>query len=640
MRVTNQMISNRVLYNLTRSTSRYLGLQTIASSGRRINSPSDDPLGITKDLSFRSRLSDISQFNLNVTYAKSWLGYSDQAMDDINGLITEAKDLAIQLGNDTYDESARTAAAAQAREIFNQIMDAANTQYQGKYIFSGSRTNMAAMVANATGVQYQGDYQDILTETERDSFLRLNTFGSEFLTQRVTTLGAGFDLNPGIQPSLWLSNLNNGNGIAMGGGQIVVNTLNGSFNVDIGAANPTNVQQMLDAINAAGIPNFNVSIGEAGSGFQFEDTSDHHLTGDTPLSMLNRGEGIQQIPGTFTIRTSDGSLTANIDISGATNLDDVLTEINNELAAAGINNVTASIHPTENKLVLTDTNAAPYNLVVEDIGNATTAEDLGLKGEMLGEYVGKDLEPMHIQVQEAAPGESLAESLGLLKSTEFDALVGEDVNPKLTYNTLLSSLNSNSGLELGVIRISNGHQAVNIDLRPLAADPNATLLDLVDKINHAGIDARAVINEDGTGIAVTSKYDDRTFMVTDADGGRTSSALGIFGSSDLLGNVLVLEKALENNDVEQINSLLDTFNSSLDKLLTVRSSVGSREIRAESSGSRLLSQELLVTEQLSQVEDADMLKVISELATAETMYNAALASAAKVIQPTLMDFLR
>jgi flagellar hook-associated protein 3 len=612
----------------------------MSSSGKRINSPSDDPLGITKDLAFRSRLSDISQFNLNVTYAKSWLTYSDQAMSDVNDLIIEAKDLAVQLGNDTYDESARVAAASQVREIFNQIMDAANTQYQGKYIFGGSITNMAAMLANETGVIYQGDYQDILTETERDSFLRINAFATEFLTEHVTTLGQGSDLNPGLQSNLWLSNLNGGDGITMGGGQIVVNTLNGSYTVDIGAASPVNVQQLLDAINAVGIPNFNASIGEAGSGFQFEDTTDHHVTVDTPLSMLNLGNGINQVPGTFTIRTSDSSLIANIDISAAADLNDVLTEINTELAAAGINNVTASIHPTENKLMLTDTNGVPYDLVIEDIGNGTTASDLGLSGEMSGEFLGEELQSLHIQVQESAPGETLAESLGLLQDSEFSALIGSDVNPKLNYNTLLSSLNSNGGIELGIIRISNGHEAVNIDLRPLATDPNATLLDLVDKINRAGIDVSAVINEEGTGIAVKSKHDDRTFMITEADGGRTATALGIFGSSDLLGNLLIFEDALEANNVEQINSTLDVFDQSLNQLLTIRSSVGSREIRAQTTESRLLAQELLVTEQLSQVEDADMLKVISELATSETMYKAALASAASVIQPTLMDFLR
>ena len=153
MRVTNKMISDGILHNLNKSTARFLNLQRMASSGKRINKPSDDPLGITKDLSFRSRLSDIRQFTLNVTHSQSWLTFSDQALNDVNDLVIKAKDLAVQLGNDTYDESARTAGATEAWEMFNQMLDAVNTQFQGKFIFSGSRTDLASMAANEIGVQ-------------------------------------------------------------------------------------------------------------------------------------------------------------------------------------------------------------------------------------------------------------------------------------------------------------------------------------------------------------------------------------------------------------------------------------------------------------------------------------------------------
>jgi len=640
MRVTNRMISDRILYNLSKSTSRFLELQTIASSGRRINKPSDDPLGITKDLSFRSRLSDIRQFSLNVTHSQSWLTFSDQALSSLNDLVISAKDLAVQLGNDTYDESARMAGAANAMEIFNQMMDAANTQYQGKFIFSGSRTDTAAMIANEIGVFYQGDFQDMLMETERDSFLRINTFGNEFLTHQVNVLGENADLNPGLQPNLWLTNLNGGNGVNMGAGQIVVNTLNGFYTVDLGAANVRNIQELLDTLNAQGIPNFTASISESGSGFTFEDTSEHHITVDTPLSMLNEGTGISQTPGTFTIRTSDNALVANIDISAAANLDDAMTTINAELAAAGILNVTASIHPDENKLIITDSNAAPYNLVIEDTAGGTTAADLGIDGEMIGIQEGKDLLPQHITVEESASGETLAADLGLLGSTEFEKHIGTDVDPRLTYNTLLSALNSGGGYELGVIRISNGQEFIDLDLSPLGNDPNATILDIVDRINRSGINAQAFLNESQTGIMVKSEFDDRSFMITEADGGRTASALGLFGSGDLIGNMMILEKALERNNTEEIEATLDVFDKTLDQLLTTRSSVGSRHIRAETTRSRLLSQEFLVTSQLSEIEDADMIKIITELTMAEVTYQSALASAARMIQPSLMDFLR
>lgn len=645
MRITNKMISDRVLHNLTLSTNRYLQLQNMASSGRRINKPSDDPLGITKDLHFRGRLADIAQYNLNISHSQSWLTFSDQAMGDINDLIIQAKDLATQLGNDTYDGSARMAGATQAREMIEQILDASNTNFQGKYIFSGSRTNIPAIAVNSIGAVYQGDYQDFLMETETNSFLKINSFASEFMTKQVRVIGEGTDLNPGLQPNLWLTELHGGQGVNMGAGQFTINTLNGSFNIDLAGANVKNIQQLLDTINnavPAPIPNFTASISDGGSGFQLVDTSDHQLTADTPLAMLNNGHGISQSPGTFIIRTSDSSTVLNIDISAATDLNDVITTINAALNIPAFNNgdVTVGIDPDENKLAFNDASGT-FDIVIEEAGpNQTTAADLGIAGEFQGSMVGEDLRPLHIQVLESAAGETLAADLGFVGGTEFETMVGDDLDPRLTYHTLVSSLNTNQGIELGVIRITNGFDYIDIDLSSLTDDPNATVLDIVDMINRSAIGCTAYLNSDRTGLMVKSEYDDRSFMITEADAGSTAMNLGIFGSSDLLGNMMILERALERNNVQEINSTLNIFDNSLDQLLTSRSDVGSRSIRADTSQSRMLSQELLMTDQLSKVEDADMLKTISDLTTAEVVYQSALASTARIIQYSLIDFLQ
>jgi flagellar hook-associated protein 3 len=276
MRITNKMIADRVLFNLSRSTNRYLQLQTVASSGKRINKPSDDPLGIIDDLNYRSRLSDISQFYRNLTHSKSWLACSDQALNDVNELLIQTKDIAVQLGNDIYDDNARVAGASQVQELFNQLLDAASSRYQRSYIFGGSKTDIAPLLTSAIGVAYQGDYQDNLIEIEKDSYLNINSFASEFMTSQVLKLGEGFDLNPGIQPNMWLSELNAGAGVNMGAGQFTVNTLNGSFTIDLNVGNVKNIQKLLDTINAAGIPNFNAAINGSGSCLQLEDTTTHH----------------------------------------------------------------------------------------------------------------------------------------------------------------------------------------------------------------------------------------------------------------------------------------------------------------------------------------------------------------------------
>jgi flagellar hook-associated protein 3 len=639
MRITNKMMNSRVLANLSMASARYLNLQTQASSGKRINKPSDDPLGITKDLNFRSRLSDLSQFQTNINHAQSWLSFSDLALNNIDELITEAKDLATQLGNDTYDENARIAGATQARELFNSILDAANSQYRNKYIFSGSKTNVPPIIATAVGVMYQGDTESLNIETDLRSYLQVNAAGSEFLTKAVTTLGDGFDLNPGIQPNMWLTELNGGEGVEMGNGHIIINTINGQYDIDISAAR--NIQQVLNQINAAAIPNFTASISENGNSLDFEDTTTHEMTNMTPLALLHKGQGITQVPGTFVIRTSDSATSVTIDISAATTVGDVLAEINNSLAAGGITNVTASIDPADNRIILTDTNATPYNLVIEESSsNGTTAAELGIKGQMQGSLNGEKLEPNHIMITEAAAGQTLAHDLGILKGSEFEHVIGDDMNPKLTYFTKISSLNNNSGIDLGVIRITNGLDYTDVDLSPLNNNPDATVMDMIDLINRSGVGVSTYINTDNTGIMIKSNYKDRSLMVTEADSGRTATALGIFGSPDLLGNMMILEKGLSRNKTEEISATLEVFNKALDQLLTVRSEVGSRVVRADTTEEKLLSLETQVTKQLSEVEDADILQVVTQLATAETIYKTSLASAAKIMQQSLLDFLQ
>ncbi len=638
MRITSNMIMNTVTRNLSLSQSRFLQLQIMASSGRRINRPSDDPIGITKDLGFRSELSDISQYRKNIDHAVSWLNFSDQALGNINELISSAKELNVQFANDTYDSNARIAGATQIQEIFDQIIGAVNTKFEGNYIFSGTRTNMSPLVMSAMGAVYRGDYDRISIETASSSYLGINSLAADFLTDATRAMGDGTDLNPGLQPNLWLDYLHGGSGVDLGAGLLNIRTLNGEYIIDVSAAE--NVQDVLDTINGAGIPNFNASISVSGNSFGFEDTSIHHMGANTPLSILNGGLGVDQSTGLIHFQTA-GGVNVDVDISASATVGDVLNEINVQLAAGGINNVTASIDIEKNIIVLTDGNAVPLDITVsEGPGGGQTAEDLGILGNFLTTLDGEDLDPMQIQIVENAPGENTAKNLGILGETRYEVFDGEDLDPELAYFTLLSSLNSGIGLPMGKFRIINGDYSKDIDLTALGNDPNATIIDVLDLINASGIDIEARVNDQHTGIQITSTVSGRTLGIIEADGGRTAKELGIFGSPDILGNLMILQKSLENDNVEEIGLCLETFDGALDQVLIERAEVGARTSRADTASFRQLSFELLVTEQLSNVEDADIARVITNLASAEAAYQAALASAARMIQPSLIQFLR
>jgi flagellar hook-associated protein 3 FlgL len=89
---------------------------------------------------------------------------------------------------------------------------------------------------------------------------------------------------------------------------------------------------------------------------------------------------------------------------------------------------------------------------------------------------------------------------------------------------------------------------------------------------------------------------------------------------------------LQNQDLTDLDSAMDSIQSG-------RSNVGAVQNRMQTQLSRLKDAEVNVSDLLSKTEDADMAKTMVNFTMTQTVYQAALQAGAKVIQPTLMDFL-
>ncbi|MCM3143712.1 flagellar hook-associated protein FlgL [Brevibacillus sp. MER 51] len=104
-------------------------------------------------------------------------------------------------------------------------------------------------------------------------------------------------------------------------------------------------------------------------------------------------------------------------------------------------------------------------------------------------------------------------------------------------------------------------------------------------------------------------------------------------------------KVLDNIITELSNGrsaaqFITGIDQQFDKLLAERASLGASVNRVDLIAERLKGQEVNITGLMSKNEDADMAKVMTELKTQESVHNAALGSGARIIQPTLLDFLR
>lgn len=116
--------------------------------------------------------------------------------------------------------------------------------------------------------------------------------------------------------------------------------------------------------------------------------------------------------------------------------------------------------------------------------------------------------------------------------------------------------------------------------------------------------------------------------------------VGLFkGIDDMMQSV---SDALNNpaSTGQEIGDLLGDIQGQTNVVLEQRAIIGARQNRAELMENRLSISEVNITKQLSQNEDTDYAKAITEMTTAESIHQASLSVGAKIIQQTLVDFIR
>jgi flagellar hook-associated protein 3 FlgL len=111
-------------------------------------------------------------------------------------------------------------------------------------------------------------------------------------------------------------------------------------------------------------------------------------------------------------------------------------------------------------------------------------------------------------------------------------------------------------------------------------------------------------------------------------------------SQKLFDTLQGIQNTLESTNNQDLNTLLSDLDNQMDILSAERSELGARYNRLEMVESRIDQQEVIATRILSDNEDADLERVITDLTTQESVHRAALSVGARIIQPTLMDFLR
>lgn len=177
MRVTENSNYGTVRETIQRSKQRMENLQGKYATQKKLNTPSDDPVGAAKVLEIRTDKVMYEQFVNNAKMAEAFLNNSEHALGELGDIMVRAKEIALGQANGTNtNESTRLGVAEEVTQLFQQAVGAANRKIGDRYLFGGYKTHRPPVDPEG---RYQGDDGQMMVEIAKDVFLSMNLPGIE-----------------------------------------------------------------------------------------------------------------------------------------------------------------------------------------------------------------------------------------------------------------------------------------------------------------------------------------------------------------------------------------------------------------------------------------------------------------------------
>jgi flagellar hook-associated protein 3 FlgL len=179
MRISTQTLFETGAARLGELQSGLAKTQQQISTGRRILSPSDDPVAAARALEVSQSQSLNTQYGLNRQHAESVLASVEGSLSSVTALLQDVKTTVIAAGNGSLSDTERGFMATELRGRFEQLLGLANSRDpMGNYQFSGYRTTTPPFAETTPGtVQYQGDQGQRLLQVDATRQMAVNSTG-------------------------------------------------------------------------------------------------------------------------------------------------------------------------------------------------------------------------------------------------------------------------------------------------------------------------------------------------------------------------------------------------------------------------------------------------------------------------------
>ncbi len=647
MRVTNNMMVSTMMHNLEKNLNRMSENQKHLSTGRRIIRASDDPIDASKVLRFQTDLSEIEQYDKNVRDALNWYQVVESSVAEVGEVMQRSRELAVKAANGVNTPDDLKKIAEEVHNLRKQLISTGNANFTGKYIFSGYQTDKPLF-------NEDGSYNIDITATEftkppRMSLLvgtgeamqistsGLNVFGmvnSKVAYDYMLTDSAGDQITGNksaikgrlnLKDSLVGQNLD----IVFDGTTYNVNTtgLNGS------ESSPINKDVLVDRFKTA-----------LGGGAPLADFAEVYFDDNDNLVIESKTEGdiaIESASANFrSARLYTGAVATKSFLSGAFALDGAnadYTAQNLDVALSGV----GTFDVPEVTLNGQDFLLTKEKVVAAFADAPLTTDPTRKLSEYADIYFDQNDQLIIKDRRFGAETITMAASPGYAPSlqTGSDTAEASVSFPRFGFNDDHIAVNQ-SELKRLPIYVTYGGERKAVKLDPsvnilTVADYRAELQSAIDASFGSG---KISVSLNGAPPNESLQFD----TLNTPDGVVPELRIEHIKTkkSSLIEDMDGFYNALMSGEHAAVQTFLGKVDAHLERVIAQRADIGAKVSRMELIKNRIADNRVTFTGMLSEAQDVDMAKEIMILKNAESVYHASLSTGSKVIQPTLVDFLR
>ncbi|HYD61009.1 MAG TPA: flagellar hook-associated protein FlgL [Noviherbaspirillum sp.] len=199
MRISTNTIFDKGVARMGELQTDLAKTQQQVSTGRRITSPSDDPVASARALEVSQAKEVNAKFAINRRNSRDSLVASEGALQNVTSLLQDVKTLVVAAGNGVLEDTQRKYIATELKGRFDELLGLANSRDGvGAYIFAGYQSATQPFSASSTGATYAGDQGQRLMQVASGRQIEIAENGYEAF-EKISSKGVftGFSVGTG-----------------------------------------------------------------------------------------------------------------------------------------------------------------------------------------------------------------------------------------------------------------------------------------------------------------------------------------------------------------------------------------------------------------------------------------------------------